>query len=163
VVDTIDTALLQALQANAHASFRELADTLGIEPSEVQNRIKGLERHGVLEGSTIVVDPTTVGFQVVGWLVIEPSFLPGAPVENLLKNLGNELLGQHSSISFCATTADNQIWALIWARDESAAEETTQAIRDHSYIRSVRFVPLSKFRGNRVFQVHKLDVNEITS
>src|SRR5437764_6716976 len=51
-----DHALLQLLKANARESTAELARKLGLSRTTVQDRIRRLERDGVIAGYTVRLD-----------------------------------------------------------------------------------------------------------
>ena len=49
-LDTIDLAILRALQANARMTNAELAERIGLSPSACSRRLDILERSGVIDG-----------------------------------------------------------------------------------------------------------------
>ncbi|MEI1247924.1 MULTISPECIES: Lrp/AsnC family transcriptional regulator [Rhizobium] len=49
-LDTIDLAILRALQANARITNAELAERIGLSPSACSRRLDILERSGVIDG-----------------------------------------------------------------------------------------------------------------
>ncbi|PDS78318.1 Lrp/AsnC family transcriptional regulator [Rhizobium sp. L43] len=49
-LDTIDLAILKALQANARITNAELAERIGLSPSACSRRLDILERSGVIDG-----------------------------------------------------------------------------------------------------------------
>jgi Lrp/AsnC family leucine-responsive transcriptional regulator len=63
-VDDIDRQLLVALQADARTSYADLARQVGLSAPSVQERVRKLEREGVLLGSHADVDPKAVGLGV---------------------------------------------------------------------------------------------------
>jgi len=63
-VDDIDRTLLGALLADARTSYADLARTVGLSAPSVHDRVKRLERDGVLRGSTVDIDAKAVGLGV---------------------------------------------------------------------------------------------------
>lgn len=63
-MDDIDRQLLGALLADARTSYVDLARGVGLSAPSVHDRVKRLERDGVLRGSTVDVDPKAVGLGV---------------------------------------------------------------------------------------------------
>lgn len=63
-MDDIDRQLLGALLADARTSYVDLARVVGLSAPSVHDRVKRLERDGVLRGSTVDVDPKAVGLGV---------------------------------------------------------------------------------------------------
>jgi Lrp/AsnC family transcriptional regulator, leucine-responsive regulatory protein len=63
-VDDIDRTLLGALLEDARTSYADLARQVGLSAPSVHERVRKLEREGVLRGSSAVVDPKAVGLGV---------------------------------------------------------------------------------------------------
>jgi DNA-binding Lrp family transcriptional regulator len=59
--DRIDDAILSALQNNARMSNKELAVEVGLAPSSCLERVRRLQRRGVLRGYRAQVDPAALG------------------------------------------------------------------------------------------------------
>lgn len=55
-MDEIDAAILRQLQLDARQSSRELARRVGVAPSTALERVRSLERRGVIKGYRAVVD-----------------------------------------------------------------------------------------------------------
>ena len=72
-MDKIDLAIIENLTEDARKSFRKIAKELDISPDTVINRYTALHRKGVIRGSTIVIDPTKIGYQALAIFVIEIS------------------------------------------------------------------------------------------
>ncbi len=64
-LDEIDLAILRALQADGRISNVELAQRCELSPSSTLERVRRLERAGVIEGYTARVAPRALGHQVV--------------------------------------------------------------------------------------------------
>lgn len=63
-MDDIDRRLLRALQDDARTSYADLARQVGLSAPSVHDRVRKLEREGVLRGSHADVDPAAVGLGV---------------------------------------------------------------------------------------------------
>jgi len=63
-VDDTDRRLLAALLADARTSWADLARQVGLSAPAVQERVRKLERDGVLHGTTARVAPAAVGLGV---------------------------------------------------------------------------------------------------
>ncbi|MFC7204049.1 Lrp/AsnC family transcriptional regulator [Haloferax namakaokahaiae] len=64
-VDDLDKYILYALQQDArHTSGGDIADTFGVSPSTVRNRIGKLESKGVIRGSHLDIDYEALGYQL---------------------------------------------------------------------------------------------------
>jgi DNA-binding Lrp family transcriptional regulator len=60
LLDTTDISILRALQQNARATVREIADEVHLSATPVHERIKRLEREGVIRQYTVLIDPAKV-------------------------------------------------------------------------------------------------------
>ncbi len=63
-MDDTDRRLVAALIEDARTSFADLARVVGLSAPSVHERIRKLEREGVLRGSTVDVDPKALGLGV---------------------------------------------------------------------------------------------------
>ena len=64
-LDEIDHSILYALQADGRISNVELADQCGLSPSSTLERVRRLERTGVILGYAARIDSRAMGHQVV--------------------------------------------------------------------------------------------------
>jgi DNA-binding Lrp family transcriptional regulator len=69
-LDRKDLALLEALQQNASQRLEDLARLVHLAPSSVHDRLRRLQREGVIQGWTINVDAATVGLGVLAFISV---------------------------------------------------------------------------------------------
>lgn len=62
IFDDVDRHLLQLLVADPRVSQRQLAREVGMSPPAVGERIARLERHGLIQGYTTVIDWAALGY-----------------------------------------------------------------------------------------------------
>ena len=75
MMDAIDQRIVEALLANARLSLKELAQSVGMSPPSVSERLKRLEERGVVRGYTLALDPQALGYPLQAIVRIRP--LPG--------------------------------------------------------------------------------------
>lgn len=63
-MDAVDQALIEALRADARASYAELGRAVGMSGPGVAERIARLEQTGVITGYHAAVDPAALGLSV---------------------------------------------------------------------------------------------------
>ena len=63
-MDDTDRKLVGALLVDARTSYADLARQVGLSAPSVQERVRKLEREGVLRGSAVDVDPKALGLGV---------------------------------------------------------------------------------------------------
>lgn len=61
VIDAIDQRILANLRADARLSWRELGDRVHLSATSVADRVRGLERSGVIRSYRVDVDPAALG------------------------------------------------------------------------------------------------------
>ena len=60
-LDATDFKILQALQEDARKTYTEIGRLLGIAHSTVYDRIRKLEKHGIIKKYTTIIDPEKTG------------------------------------------------------------------------------------------------------
>ena len=76
-LDSVDQQILNLLIENARASIIEIAEQVGLSRVAVKNRIDALEKSGVIEQYTVVLDPEKIGRNVSVFfdIRVSPSYL----------------------------------------------------------------------------------------
>jgi Lrp/AsnC family transcriptional regulator, leucine-responsive regulatory protein len=61
VIDHIDRQIIGLLREDGRMSWRDLSDAVALSPSAVTERVRRLERAGVIAGYQAIVDPAALG------------------------------------------------------------------------------------------------------
>ncbi|MFQ5999303.1 MAG: Lrp/AsnC family transcriptional regulator [Candidatus Bathyarchaeia archaeon] len=64
-LDALDWNILQALQENAKQTYTEIGRRLGVAHSTVYDRIKTMEKNGVIKRYTAVIDLEKIGIKYI--------------------------------------------------------------------------------------------------
>jgi DNA-binding Lrp family transcriptional regulator len=67
----IDSAILRSLQADARTTLARVGRDAGLSPSAVHERIRRLQRDGVIKGWTLELDPVWVGRPVTAFVGVD--------------------------------------------------------------------------------------------
>ena len=79
MLDRKDLLILDELKANAKLTTGQISRKLRIPVTTVHNRIKKLEKDGVVKGYTVIVDHKKLGRPVVAFILISVMYvLPGS-------------------------------------------------------------------------------------
>jgi Lrp/AsnC family transcriptional regulator, leucine-responsive regulatory protein len=78
VLDERDRSILSVLQADARATYADVAQRVGMSASAVHERVRKLERSGAIRGYRAVVDPEALGLVVTALIAATP-FDPQQP------------------------------------------------------------------------------------
>jgi DNA-binding Lrp family transcriptional regulator len=69
--DILDSALLAALQRDAHLTAEKLGEVLNLSPSQAGRRRQRLEEAGLITGYTARVDPVKAGLTVQAFVQVQ--------------------------------------------------------------------------------------------
>ena len=69
-LNRIDRHILRVLQQDGRITYSELASRVGLTTTPCIERVRKLEREGVLQGFTALVDPTALGAGLVVFVQI---------------------------------------------------------------------------------------------
>lgn len=102
-LDSLDWQLLDELQADARLSYNELARRVHLSAPAVADRIRRLERQGVIIGYQAQVDPTAAGFPVHAYVQLRCALgkclLKSSAAEDYPEVIEiNKLSGRHCSM-----------------------------------------------------------------
>ena len=78
-LDELDIVILRSLNDNARKSFRDIAKELHISLTTVSNRVRNMEKDGVIQGYMPMVDPAKLGYDIM--VVIGVEVIHGRIVE----------------------------------------------------------------------------------
>ncbi|GAB2464705.1 Lrp/AsnC family transcriptional regulator [Jatrophihabitans fulvus] len=70
-LDDVDRQLVAALQADARASMRSLAEKVHVSRANVYQRVSRLERDGVITGYAATVDPRALGLGLSAFVYLD--------------------------------------------------------------------------------------------
>jgi len=82
--DNVDRQLLALLQRDAQLTYEELGESVGLSTAATYQRVRKLEKSGVLLGYHAVVNPAAVGRTVLAFARVRPG--PTTDVEHLLRS-----------------------------------------------------------------------------
>ncbi len=69
-LDSVDKAILRALQGDASLSQRDLAEKVGLSQNSCWRRLTKLRQSGVITGQTIRLDPMSVGLGLAVFVML---------------------------------------------------------------------------------------------
>jgi Lrp/AsnC family leucine-responsive transcriptional regulator len=70
-MDERDEKILSILQSDGRASYAAIARQLGLTPSAVLERIRKLERSGVIRGYSARLDPSALGLGLLAFVFVQ--------------------------------------------------------------------------------------------
>ena len=67
-IDGIDKKILRALMADARTSVLEIARQVGISGAAIHQRLKKLEKSGLIAGSKFIINPKVLGYTTMAFI-----------------------------------------------------------------------------------------------
>ena len=144
MIDDKDRKLLDLLQENARLSNAELAEAVGLTASSVHERVKKLERQGIIKGYVAVLDAEKLGKPLVAFVRLTVQTHPQDGQKNGLL----ELCNSEPDIMECHNVAGEDCFVLkVRAEGPKKLERLLSAIRGSTETnRSVTNIVLSTYK-----------------
>jgi Lrp/AsnC family transcriptional regulator, leucine-responsive regulatory protein len=122
-MDEIDNQILSLLASNGRASFAAIGEKVGLSPHGAADRIRRLERGGVITGYAALIDPAEVGRSLDAFIDIR--LLPTTDPEKFERLVAK--LAAVREMSFVTGRFDYQL--RVACRDADDLNETVRTIR----------------------------------
>lgn len=134
MIDDIDAKILTILQENARTSNAEIARQVGKTASAVFERIKKLEKSGVLKAYTAVIDPASLGRTVLAYVFIRLS------PHRLARAVGEQLVEIPGVQEVVHMTGEECYLVKTRCADTEALERVVMRINDIETVSGTRTV-----------------------
>jgi len=145
VLDERDVAIVAALQADARATYADVAARVGLSASSVHDRVRKLEAAGVIRAYRAVVDPAAVGLHVTALIAVTP--LDPTQPDDL-----PDRLADFAEVEDCLSVAGEANYILkVRTRDTRDLEELIRKLREKAGVQTRTTIALSiPFEGRPV-------------
>lgn len=129
-LDQIDTVLIAALQAEGRLRLEDLARRVELAPSSVHDRLRRLQRDGVIRKWTISVAPEALGLTILAFVGVRAS-RPCAELAEPLARIReieeyHSVAGQLSFLLKLRATSTEHLLALIERIKQTPGVEATE-------------------------------------
>jgi Lrp/AsnC family leucine-responsive transcriptional regulator len=142
-VEEIDRKLLSLLSRDGRMSFTDLARETGLSVSATHQRVRRLERRGIIKGYAAVIDPADAGLPLTAFISITP-FDPAAPDDAPAR------LAHLAAIEACHSVAGDENYILkVRVASPAALEDLLQEIRAAASVSTRTTIVLSTPYENR--------------
>jgi Lrp/AsnC family leucine-responsive transcriptional regulator len=142
-VEEIDSKILGLLCRDGRISFTELAKQTGLSVSATHQRVRRMERRGLIKGYAAVIDPADAGLPLTAFVSIKP-FDPAAPDD------APERLAHLAAIEACHSVAGEENYILkVRVASPTDLEDLLQQIRASAGVSTRTTIVLSTPYENR--------------
>jgi Lrp/AsnC family leucine-responsive transcriptional regulator len=136
-VEEIDLRILALLAHDGRMSFTDLARETGLSVSAIHQRVRRLQRRGIVRGFTARFDPEEIGLPLTAFVSIKP-IDPAAPDD------APDRLAHLDAIEACHSVAGEESYILkVRVATPGALEELLQQIRAAANVATRTTVVLS--------------------
>ncbi len=122
-LETKDIEILDELQKNAKTSYRELSENTGIPSSTLHDRIKKMNKEGIIKQNVTIIDDEAIGCTQLSIIGVET----GA---ELYKDVAAELIKIPEIVEVYGTTAQYDLMIKLRAYNRKHLGETLNKIRN---------------------------------
>jgi len=130
-MDEIDLAIVESLKKDARTSFREIARKLGVSTDTISNRYRKMRKDGVIQGSTVVVNPEKIGYNSVIVLMIDAEPEYSSAIQNKLIQMVDVIL-------VTKTIGDCDLMAICVVRDYEHIYDLTLKVAEVPHVKDVQ-------------------------
>ncbi|HEY5331921.1 MAG TPA: Lrp/AsnC family transcriptional regulator [Solirubrobacterales bacterium] len=123
MIDKIDNTIISILATNGRASFASIGAKVGLSPHGTADRIRRLERDGVITGYAAKIDPAGIGRSLDAF--IDVRLLPATDPEDFERLVSR--LKSVREMAFLTGRFDYQL--RVACRDADDLNETVRSIR----------------------------------
>jgi Lrp/AsnC family leucine-responsive transcriptional regulator len=136
-VEDLDREIVRLLADDGRRSFTDLAKDTGLSVSAVHQRVRRLEKRGIIRGYSANLDADEIGLPLTAFVSIKP-IDPAAPDD------APDLLAHLSAIEACHSVAGEESYILkVRVPDPGALEALLQEIRAAANVSTRTTVVLS--------------------
>ena len=123
-IDFTDRKILSALLSKGRSTFAELAAQVGLTAPTVHDRVKKLERSGIIKGYTAIINPANLGYDITAMVNITTA--ANASAKEYEKHLADI-----SEVQKCYSVAGEDTYvAIVLTRTPKTLEKLLQKIRN---------------------------------
>jgi len=121
-MDARDMKILALLEEDARLPYAEIGERVGLAASSVHDRVRKLERAGVIKGYRAELDRAAVGLPITA--IVSLALRPASPSDI------PRLVSEFPLVESCYSVAGDNSYALVVrAPDTKALEELVDALR----------------------------------
>ena len=116
-IDKLDREILEILMKDAKVPYTDIAKRLIVSPGTIHVRMKRMERLGIVRGTTLILDPTKIGYDMIAFVGIY--LIKGSVYKEVINEVDNipEIVEAHY------TTGEYSIFAKVICKNTDHLRE----------------------------------------
>ena len=147
MIDEIDRDILMLLQENGRLSNAAIAEQVGLTTSTVFDRIKKMEKKGIIQKYVAIVDPAALGKSITAFVRLVVSSVDQEDYLHSKRQL-SEICQAEPEILECYTVAGEDCYILkVRVSSTKALESLIERLRSHCLVtKTTTNIVLSTFK-----------------
>ncbi len=124
MLDTIDTKIINILQKDSRTTYRDIAKKVRLQPPSVIERVKKLEREGIIKRYVTLIDEKKLGIDVtafIGVYIEHPQYIDS--FEKAIAGISDDILECHH------VTGDYTLLLKVKTRNTTTLEKLIKELR----------------------------------
>ncbi len=116
-IDKLDREILEILMKDAKVPYTDIAKRLIVSPGTIHVRMKRMERLGIVKGTTLILDPAKIGYDMTAFVGIY--LIKGSVYKEVINEVDNipEIVEAHY------TTGEYSIFAKVICKNTDHLRE----------------------------------------
>ena len=129
-IDEIDVNIIRALQKDARANFADIARDCGVSTDTISKRFRKMKKAGIFRGTTILLNPKSLGYECVASLGIDVGYPHLMEVVELIRTI--------PEVVFCTTSmGKHDIFCIAVLKNVGRLSQVKDLIKGHPVVREV--------------------------
>lgn len=147
--------IMTLLQQDSRISFNKIAEKLGISVGTAYNRVRDLEKNGVVRGYTVILDSTKLGFELTALILIQAE-------GKHLEEVEIEIAKASSVIAVYDITGDYDAAIITKFKDRASLNDFVKNLLSTSHIkRTVTNVALNVIKEDCLTRISDIQKNNL--
>ncbi|MCB8978353.1 MAG: Lrp/AsnC family transcriptional regulator [Ardenticatenaceae bacterium] len=147
MIDEIDAQILDLLQADGRMSNAAIAERVGLTTSTVFERIKKMEKRGIIQRYVAIVDPGLLGKSITAFIRLIIGTAPGEDYAACKQDFVAQCLAEPDILE-CHSVAGEECYLLkVRVANTGELEKLLERIRTYAMVtRSTSSIVMSTFK-----------------
>ena len=147
MIDEIDARILDLLQADGRMSNAAIAEQVGLTTSTVFERIKKMEKRGIIQRYVAIVDPGLLGKSITAFIRLIIGTAPGEDYAACKQDFVAQCLAEPDILE-CHSVAGEECYLLkVRVANTGELEKLLERIRTYAMVtRSTSSIVMSTFK-----------------
>jgi DNA-binding Lrp family transcriptional regulator len=149
-LDELDLKIITLLQEDSRLSLNKIAGRLGVSVGTAYNRVRDLEKNGIVKGYTVILDSSKLGFDLTALILIQAA-------GKYLEEVESEIAKTNSVIALYDITGDYDAAIITKFKDRASLSAFVKNLLSAPHIkRTVTNVALNVVKEDCLVRINSV-------